>query len=377
MLKKLISVILVCIMALSLAGCADIGYTHVIEGQTIKAGIYLYYEYAAMNDFETEFTEKNPNVDISADGFKFQDQKLDGKDYTQWVQDKALEYCKRYVAINMMFDELGLSFTADEISEMKDEITALWENEDAMLMYYYGIDSTSWGGYYTKRGISKESLTEAYQIVFEKYEKIFHHYYDVGGEKEIQQQQIDEYLVDNYARVRYISVSLLNANGEVATSEEELAKFKELVESYTKRLDAGEKFSDVYKDYQDYLKSQKETESEDKDTEDEKETEQPKENDYDRLIQRGVNAPSEKMAKFIFTLDVGEAATFYDEKVYYAVIRLPFLEREDWVEKYTEPAQHALFDDELEEVLKEKYADFTVEANIDAVNKYAPTKIKQ
>ena len=43
---------------------------------------------------------------------------MDGVSSEEWIKNKALEYCQRYVAIEKKFEELDLSLTEEENKEI-------------------------------------------------------------------------------------------------------------------------------------------------------------------------------------------------------------------------------------------------------------------
>ena len=68
---------------------------------------------------------------------------MDGVSSEEWIKNKALEYCQRYVAIEKKFDELDLSPTEEESKDVESTIDSFWDTN---------------GEIYEKNGISKNSV---------------------------------------------------------------------------------------------------------------------------------------------------------------------------------------------------------------------------
>ena len=52
---------------------------------------------------------------------------MDGVSSEEWIKNKALEYCQRYVAIEKKFDELDLSLTEEESKDVESTIDSFWD----------------------------------------------------------------------------------------------------------------------------------------------------------------------------------------------------------------------------------------------------------
>ena len=52
---------------------------------------------------------------------------MDGVSSEEWIKNKALEYCQRYVAIEKKFEELDLSLTEEENKEISSTIDSFWD----------------------------------------------------------------------------------------------------------------------------------------------------------------------------------------------------------------------------------------------------------
>ena len=80
-------------------------YAMTIDGEQINAGIYIYYSYASYMELTQNLQSQNSELDVKDDNV-VKEQKMDGVSSEEWIKNKALEYCQRYVA-PVRTDELG------------------------------------------------------------------------------------------------------------------------------------------------------------------------------------------------------------------------------------------------------------------------------
>ena len=110
------------VCAVSLCGCSDNGYIGTVNGMQIPTGIYLYnVEFTAYNKASEKITEENGDTEGTAEVTVFTET-IDGKPASTWVKDYALEQVKRYVAIEDLFSQYGLSLSAEDNDAIKKYI---------------------------------------------------------------------------------------------------------------------------------------------------------------------------------------------------------------------------------------------------------------
>ena len=118
--KKAAAALAAAAMTVAGAGCtvgSGSAYAMTIDGEQINAGIYIYYSYASYMELTQTLQSQNSKLDVKDDNV-VKEQKMDGVSSEEWIKNKALEYCQRYVAIEKKFDELDLSLTEEESKEM-------------------------------------------------------------------------------------------------------------------------------------------------------------------------------------------------------------------------------------------------------------------
>ncbi len=377
-------------VVLSSTGCADISTVGTIDGENIRAGVYLMYELQAISEANTEIDEQLTELGQSAsdiENFSYFNYNVQEKPYSQFVEERTLGYIKRHIAIQRRFDELKLELTDEETSTIRESAADMWDTE--MTYYGYGMGQT-YGEYYENLGVSRASYQEM-QLVDLMSNKLFDSYYDENGTTPTDENDIKTYYEDNYGRFQIIQVSLTEGDGSKIETDEGKKKMEDLANGYLDRLKDGEDFDTVYHDYEDYVAKQKE--QAEKDSEDTSESsevssaeetvgdsaapEEEEEHDHETLLSKDSTTPSEEFIKWAFELDEDEGGLYKDETVYYAVMRKKLLERDDWYETNRSSVLHIMKDEEFEGVLDEIAKNYDVQLNNAALDAYKPDKIHQ
>ena len=227
LIKKLSAVAVTAAMALSLASCGqDTTWGAKIDDTEVRAGIFIYYQSDALSRAYEHMIETDTDVmAITIDGMSTKD----------WVNDQAVKDMQEFVAVENKFDELGLSFENNEEELAKANVEQWWEY---VREYFESI------------GVSKESYLDVV-INEEKKAAIFDYYYGEGGEKEVAEADIKDYLNKNFARIKYIDMPLKDGEGNLLKSDGK-AEIKAMAEEYIERMKNGEAFEDISDEYDDY-----------------------------------------------------------------------------------------------------------------------------
>ena len=386
--KKIVSAILagaLCVTtAAAFTGCGDTSYAMTINDEKLNAGIYLLYEYQAVGEADTKFSEENPDVDTSAEGFDYYAYTIEGKAYDRWIIDRTEELCREYAAVNALFDEKGLALTEDEKTELNDSVKSTWDDENPYLQYY-GIDFSTMGEYYESKGIGKESY-KLVQYANQKQSKLFDYYFAVGGTEGTTQAEIDSYFAENYARATYFKIALEDGSGDKVETGEGLQILEDLGNGYVEELKNGAAFSTVSKEYDAYVKEQEKAaaqaqaeedntvyvEEDDEDTDEEEKSEA----DYETMFRKTSTSPSAEFVENLFSMSNNEPQLYKTEDAYYVVVRLDVSERTDWLENNTSTILHSLKDDAMTEILDNAGAGCTVVLNDSAISLYNPKNLK-
>ena len=399
--KKLVAAICAVAITLSVAGCADVSTIGSVDDQTINAGIYLLYEQTAISEAQQEVDDQLKAMGTSAskiENFSYYNYNVQDKTFSQYVQDRTLEQVKQYVAIQKKFDELGLTLTDEEKSEVTTSVKKMWDTE----ISYYGYSTgKTYGENYEAGGISKKSY-EAVQLVNKMSNKVFDAYYEENGISATDEKDIATYFYDNYGRFQIIQVSLKEGNGDKITTDEGKKAKKEQAQGYVDRILAGEDYDTVYHEYEDLVAKEKaeaeaesnsgnssvssessstvsstsETASDDTTSSTTSDSEEEN-HDHEFLLSKTDTSPSEEFIKWAFELETGKGGVYEDDTVYYAVVRCDIKEREDWLTKNHSDILHLMKDDEYEAMLNETAKDYALDLNNDALNKYKPENLKK
>lgn len=189
-----------------------------VDGYSVPAGVFIYYTNTAYNQALSKLREENPDLDTT-DTKAVQAATLEGKDVRTWIQDKATELCVEFVATEKKYDELGLTMSDEEKL-----------NLDTMMDYYWpGSQEVM-----EKNGVSEASFEKIVTSSY-KNDALFHHYYGIGGEMGVTEEELYDYYAENNMRVEYISFSLTDTEGNALEAADK-AKLKSMVEDYQKRV---------------------------------------------------------------------------------------------------------------------------------------------
>ncbi|MBQ3843159.1 MAG: hypothetical protein II820_10775 [Ruminiclostridium sp.] len=206
-------------------------YPLTIDGEKIRAGIYVLEQQNAVGEAVSKLSDEQPDLDTSADGFSYLSQTVEGKSFSDWVNDKTIENCRNYVAVNRLFDQYGLTLPEDETAKINSNVKQAWTEENMYAQYYYGVSIL--GEYYEGLGIGEQSFKDV-QIESSKRSQLFDHLYGEGGELAATQEEINAKLVSDYATVNFFPYEL--ESGDSA-------------QAFADRIASGETYEDVYRDY--------------------------------------------------------------------------------------------------------------------------------
>lgn len=372
-----------------------------IDGYDVPAGLFIYYTLQGYSEAASEYQNKNGSTPTVEDVKKTN---IDSTDSTDWIQNKATKYCKDFVAVQREFEFIGGELTDEEKSEAVE-----------MAEYYYSYDPSL-----ADNGVGMETMKLMAESSY-KEQKIFQYYYGFEGEKGCSEEELKEYFNDNFARVKYVSISLLDADGNKVTADQERSLRKK-AEDYAKQIndkareiDKMHEVDAVQEKYDEYVESLQTTlaeptvgeetttttvaETTTESTESTTTTTDPFANEY--IIQKNTTTTASedstentetsavdtesadyKYKEFVFNkLEMNKATVYdYDENTIYVIIRGDLHERmtEDdyWNESYIEYLQSMRYTNDFKEYLEEKADALSLEKNKSAYRRYAPFKLE-
>ncbi len=220
--KRITAAATAAMMVGALAACgSSTAYALTIDGEQVKAGVYIYYSYVSYNDAIAILTEQNAELDTTDDEL-VKEQIIDGVDTLTWIRNKAQDYCEEHVAVNRDFEACGLELTEEEIGELDAYMESFWETNSEVFI---------------ENGVSESSVRAVLEYTY-KATDLFLHYYNIDGVEGVTEEEVHEYYVENNARVQYVRFDLKDGTG-AALDDDGKAAMEEMVNDY---LTAVEKF---------------------------------------------------------------------------------------------------------------------------------------
>lgn len=212
------------VMAAALAVCAVSGCTlgektriaATYNGGEVPAGVYLYNQVSALN--EAYYLVPDMSKDLLS-------QQIDGIGAEEWINNRAAELTRAYVAIESEFDRLGLTLDSGTAAAATQGLEQNWDSQKDQL---------------EKAGIGYASV-EASLLNAAKAELLFTAYYGEGGEFEVPEEEYRAFYEENFRRVLLLVFSkTYDPVAGAAFDEEGAAAQLEKIQSYFGRAQAGE-----------------------------------------------------------------------------------------------------------------------------------------
>lgn len=199
---RLFSLLLATLMfGLTLVSCTKPAIAATAPDQTIPAGIFIlivndvFSEASKHEDFDAENADVQ-NVDVLKN--KIEDQPI-----AEWVDNKAQERLKQFIAVNALFDQKGLSLSKEEEESITTRVDSTWDDSAAE---------------YERRGVSKQSLLAFEQNVSKK-KLLFNAYYDKDGTDPVSDDALKALFTETY--IAYYYTAFPFPEPEAANPEED------------------------------------------------------------------------------------------------------------------------------------------------------------
>ena len=355
LLKKCTAMLLTGAIVLSCAACSGEDTAWIMRNGELEmpAGAYI-------NSLIESYYEASSLVeDSEKDVLK---QQIDGKDADEWIKEEALKATKQNMAVCAKFNELGLSFSEQELMTCQTQAESYDEQAGENL---------------EKNGISKDSIELLYQITYMKV-KVFDAIYGEGGEKEVSEQELRDYYENNYIKM---AVQTFNFPAEPEVAEDATEEEKEMYDEFYQ----GER-SNVYtnaeslytqgqigleqgKSWNEVLNLYKQ------DNADNGEEYDMTTNNY-RLVDTATTTLNADIIGALKEAEVGEIIKVETDNMIAVGATADLNEDPTDFEYVKSTICHALKDEEFENMLLETASDESFEVNQKAVDRYAPSKLK-
>lgn len=367
-----------------------------IDGYEVPAGVFIFYTINSYYDAYSIVSENNTSTPTVED---VKASHIDELEAVDWIQNEATEYCENYVAIEKEFEKIGGELTPEEL----DEVEASLAEFSA-----YPI--------YSENGIGESSIRALLENEH-KMSHVFDYYYGFDSENGMSEDELKDYFDENFARVKYVSISLLDAEGN-ELDEDGKEEMRELAEKYAKQINSKSDTMDklfevdaVQQEYDEYVAEQQAatgttttttttttTSAETTTTT----TTDPYANEY--LMQKNTTSTTaeesesdvvtttttesastrsmNKLNDFVFEeLGLNKAEVFDDgEDTIYVVIRADLRERmtEDdyWSPDYIEALQQMCYQEDFTDLIEEIADKMIIDKNKSAYRRYSPFKLE-
>ncbi len=212
-MKKIVSVLALLILSLGLTGCKKASYAIKVDGWVITENDYLRQVNLLRNSYLSNTGEE--------DSVEFWTKETeDGSTMTQVFVDYINDYLISTKLYARQFDELDLSFTAEEEENMTRALSDLSTEVGGMSAL---TEQLAADGY-----TYEEYLTEVYDA--SKKAKVLNYYFGEGGEYETTDKDIKDYYNVHNALVKAIILMKYDPDSGEALDEKTLNEIKQKVE---------------------------------------------------------------------------------------------------------------------------------------------------
>ena len=233
-IKSVLAAALCGALCLGLAGCGP-NQTVVSAGDySASAAIYVLSQMNALNEVSSQEGYDSTLEDVWSN-------QIEGQSMEDWINNRALDLCREYVATNKLFEEKGLTLTEDQQSSIDEYMTSTYPNYEDL---------------YTQIGVADSSY-ENYLTFNSRYQELFLDRYQEGGEAAVSEEELGSFYRDNFDEVKLISLSYTepteDSSDSSADTQEDNNSSPEAVQAtaqgYLDRLQAGENMDDLIYEY--------------------------------------------------------------------------------------------------------------------------------
>lgn len=215
-LRKLAALFLAGILALGLSSCDSTDKTWAMKrgDTTIPIGCYIYNFYV---------TTLNAPYQEGVDSSKSMlEQEIEGKPAETWIRENAIRSTKLMLAVDDMMNELGLSLSEEDQKQIETNTNSGWTQLSSALEKY----------------VAKSSYQKAYTELNYKYTMVFEALYGEGGEKEVPEEELLQYVKEHYTDYSYIMAPLYDSSYQALEDEKKTA-VRDLLEDCVKKINDG------------------------------------------------------------------------------------------------------------------------------------------
>lgn len=383
-IKRLLSVMLIFVLAFSFAGCHKKGETAVTIGEWKFTSAYYMCAFLQANDQAKAIVQQGLTEEESANAdFDYTTKKVEKKEYQTWVRDTAIETIKKIAALKTLCKQNDIVVEQETKDSYAEMINSVWE--DANNGYYYASyfgDQLDYGvslaQKYEENGVSKTTYCDfvADKALSDLY---FDHIYGAKGEKAIPQADIDKEFYDNY-----VIADVLDATFSENATDKEKKDLKEKLDGYAAKIKSGKTtFEKVYNEYNKIEAKDKVAHDHDGDgvADHDAKDHEPNSTPKDELAQL---LGSEKSAspndnyKTVKEMKIGEVKVVENgETGYILLVKKDIKKDKYYVTQNDVVIRHALKDEEFSKTIEDFVKTLKVDVNDFAVDQFEVDEIKK
>lgn len=242
-MKRIFSLAVAALLVFAFTACHEAGeVVMTVDGIEIPSGLYLAIQMSAFDEFTGQVNE-SLGADTTVSSISdYQQQRLDDKDFRTWINDRTMELCLEYAAVQRLCEQYEVSLTDEEKDAVQQYSDYYWEN--------------GYGTFYEANGIGRTSF-DTLNLFTELRTKLFYFYYDQpdeetqkGGINAVPEEEIMTGYNDNYILADFFSVPLTDENSQTL-SDEAKQELETQLNDYAKRINDGDAtFTQIQEEYE-------------------------------------------------------------------------------------------------------------------------------
>lgn len=214
--------VLACVVFTACSG-KEFDWVVKIDGQSISPQLYLTAQMKSYIEAELRCEDVGTNIaDCSIDGINAQD----------WIQTRTFEVLKAFVYVEKELERCNLQISEEEQAYLQSEAQLNWQNV---------------GSVYEGNGIDLPTYTQYLTFLY-KNQLLFNHIYGPGGEKEVLEKYLKQYIQENIRRIEGFQLVKLKDDG-TSLSQQELEELKSMAALACEELNKGNGLETVAQTY--------------------------------------------------------------------------------------------------------------------------------
>ncbi|MCL2034915.1 MAG: hypothetical protein FWG94_09315 [Oscillospiraceae bacterium] len=352
-MKRGTAFLLAVLMMIS-AGCGgDTSWVFRSGEDVISAGMYIIGQINGFSEAMAKLAEENENNTefVMPDQKAFLKTTVDGKQADIWINDAAKDFSRELIAVNRRFASLSLT---------------LDESDNAFIENSISSAKSQNGDFYSKSGVSDESLRQLYAFA-RKRSKLFRTLYEEGGEFAVPESGLKDYFNENYGYAELLPVSIpyLVPEGETRSLAELREEAKANADRFQKRAEEGEAMEILMHEWNTELSSSEEP------------LPTPTKEEISVLVSGNDRQEyGEEFVDAIINVNPGEVGQFESMGYIFVYKGRDVFEDPELFESQRYMILIEMKTDAYEAKLKEWGNEIVLEENVTALNRYKPGNIK-